>query len=211
MTARRAVAVALYRALTKDPFYRTIAGAQRHDPSIFETALVRYFEYALDEAEAIGRLVVDDEQLGAAAWFLPIAPGIAHEAKIQKERVLYEVLSEAGLVAYQQITEFMSQQRSRVCIPSNAWYLSIIGIAPQAQGRGLGRKLLKPMLAEADAATASCYLETFSMRNVTFYTRLGFGVVGRPHEPTTGAHYAIMLRRPHPDSSNIAPDLASTI
>ena len=211
MTARRAVAVALYRALTKDPFYRTIAGAQRHDPSIFETALVRYFEYALDEAEAIGRLVVDDEQLGAAAWFLPIAPGIAHEAKIQKERVLYEVLSEAGLVAYQQITDFMSQQRSRVCIPSNAWYLSIIGIAPQAQGRGLGRKLLEPMLAEADAATASCYLETFSMRNVTFYTRLGCGVVGRPHEPTTGAHYAIMLRRPHPDSSNIAPDLASTI
>ena len=211
MTARRAVAVALYRALTKDPFYRTIAGAQRHDPSIFETALVRYFEYALDEAEAIGRLVVDDEQLGAAAWFLPIAPGIAHEVKIQKERVLYEVLSEAGLVAYQQITEFMSQQRSRVCIPSNAWYLSIIGIAPQAQGRGLGRKLLEPMLAEADAAMASCYLETFSMRNVTFYTRLGFGVVGRPHEPTTGAHYAIMLRRPHPDSSNIAPDLASTI
>ena len=211
MTARRAVAVALYRALTKDPFYRTIAGAQRHDPLTFETALVRYFEYALDEAEAIGRLVVDDEQLGAAAWFLPIAPGIAHEAKIQKERVLYEVLSEAGLVAYQQITEFMSQQRSRVCIPSNAWYLSIIGIAPQAQGRGLGRKLLEPMLAEADAATASCYLETFSMRNVTFYTRLGFGVVGRPHEPTTGAHYAIMLRRPHPDSSNIAPDLASTI
>ena len=211
MTARRAVAVALYHALTKDPFYRTIAGAQRHDPSIFETALVRYFEYALDEAEAIGRLVVDDEQLGAAAWFLPIAPGIAHEAKIQKERVLYEVLSEAGLVAYQQITDFMSQQRSRVCIPSNAWYLSIIGIAPQAQGRGLGRKLLEPMLAEADAATASCYLETFSMRNVTFYTRLGFGVVGRPHEPTTGAHYAIMLRRPHPDSSNIAPDLASTI
>ena len=185
MTARRAVAVALYRALTKDPFYRTIAGAQRHDPSIFETALVGYFEYALDEAEAIGRLVVDDEQLGAAAWFLPIAPGIAHEAKIQKERVLYEVLSEAGLVAYQQITEFMSQ-RSRVCIPSNAWYLSIIGIAPQAQGRGLGRKLLEPMLAEADAATASCYLETFSMRNVTFYTRLGFGVVGRPHEPRPG-------------------------
>ena len=211
MTARRAVAVALYRALAKDPFYRTIAGAQRHDPSIFETALVRYFEYALDEAEAIGRLVVDDEQLGAAAWFLPIAPGIAHEAKIQKERELYEVLSEAGLVAYQQITEFMRQQRSRVCIPSNAWYRSIIGIAPQAQGRGLGRKLLEPMLAEADAATASCYLETFSMRNVTFYTRLGFGVVGRPHEPTTGAHYAIMLRRPHPDSSNIAPDLASTI
>ena len=211
MTARRAVAVALYHALTKDPFYRTIAGAQRHDPSIFETALVRYFEYALDEAEAIGRLVVDDEQLGAAAWFLPIAPRVAHEAKTKKERVLYEVLSEAGLVAYQQITEFMSQQRSRVCIASNAWYLSIIGIAPQAQGRGLGRKLLEPMLAEADAATASCYLETFSMRNVTFYTRLGFGVVGMPHEPTTGAHYAIMLRRPHPDSSNIAPDLASTI
>jgi len=49
------------------------------------------------------------------------------------------------------------------------------------------------------------------MRNVTFYTRLGFNVIGMPHEPTTGARYAIMVRRPSPDSSNIAPDQASTI
>ena len=108
------------------------------------------------------------------------------------------------------ITEFMSQ-RSRVCIPADAWYLSIVGITPKAQGKGLGRKLLEPTLTEADEAKAVCYLETFSMRNVTFYTRLGFDVIGMPHEPTTGAHYAIMVRRPSPDSSNIAPDLASTI
>lgn len=210
MTARRSVAVALYCALAKDPFYRTIAGAQHRDTPAFKTALVQYFEYALDEAEAIGKLVVDEGQLGAAAWFLPIAPGITQEAKIRKERALHEVLSEAGLVTYQRITEFMSQ-RSRVCIPADAWYLSIVGITPKAQGKGLGRKLLEPTLAEADEAKAVCYLETFSMRNVTFYTRLGFNVIGMPHEPTTGAHYAIMVRRPSPDSSNIAPDQASTI
>ena len=71
----------------------------------------------------------------------------------------------------------------------DAWYLSIIAIAPEAQGQGLGRLLLAPTLAEADAAGAVCYLETFSPRNLTFYERAGFGRRARIDEPTAPAAY----------------------
>ena len=208
-SAKRPIALALCRALAEDPFYRTIAGAWEQGTSAFETALVRYFEYALDDAEATGKLVVDDGQLGGAAWSLPTASGIDHKIQREKERFLRETLGDYGFSAYRRITKFM-RRRSRACVPADAWYLSIIGIAPQMQGLGLGQKLLKPTLAEADAVAVGCYLETFSTRNVPFYARLGFDVVGMPHEPTTDARYSIMLRRPRPVSSSTAPDQAST-
>lgn len=43
-----------------------------------------------------------------------------------------------------------------------------------AQGQGLGEKLLAGTLAEASQANATCYLETFTPRNLRFYERMGF-------------------------------------
>jgi len=72
--------------------------------------------------------------------------------------------------------------------------LSIIGIEPAAQGQGIGERLLKPTLAEADAAGAVCYLETFSPRAVRFYERLGFRSAASHLEPCIRAPYVIMRR-----------------
>ncbi len=56
------------------------------------------------------------------------------------------------------------------------WYLATLGVAPSAQGRGLGRALLERWLAQVDADGARAYLETDALRNVGFYERSGFGV-----------------------------------
>jgi ribosomal protein S18 acetylase RimI-like enzyme len=77
---------------------------------------------------------------------------------------------------------------------SRAWYLSIIAVDPALQDRGLGRKLLEPTLAETDRVSATCYLETFSPRNVFLYERIGFTTRARFFEPTTRADYAVMVR-----------------
>ncbi len=76
---------------------------------------------------------------------------------------------------------------------------------PAAQGQGLGRKLLEPTVAEADRVNATCYLETFSPRNLSFYERLGFSTKARFTEPTTGADYALMVRHPRPLTENSVP------
>ena len=78
----------------------------------------------------------------------------------------------------------------------DAWYLSIVAVDPAVQGRGLGRKLLEPTIAESDHVSATCYLETFSPRNLPFYERFGFATEGRFTEPTTGADYVVMVRYP---------------
>jgi ribosomal protein S18 acetylase RimI-like enzyme len=54
------------------------------------------------------------------------------------------------------------------------YYFSNIGVAPEAQGRGLGSKLMCPTLDRCDKEGLPAYLEASSERNAALYERLGF-------------------------------------
>lgn len=54
------------------------------------------------------------------------------------------------------------------------YYFPYIGVAPAAQGRGLGSQLMRPTLDRCDAEGLSAYLEASSERNAVLYERLGF-------------------------------------
>jgi ribosomal protein S18 acetylase RimI-like enzyme len=56
------------------------------------------------------------------------------------------------------------------------YYLAILGVDPPHQHRGLGSRLLQPMLDRCDAEGVPAYLETATDRNVSFYERHGFKV-----------------------------------
>jgi N-acetylglutamate synthase-like GNAT family acetyltransferase len=93
--------------------------------------------------------------------------------------------------------------RAAAAVAEPAWYLSIVGVTPWAQGQGIGKRLIEPTLADADDAGVDCYLETFDRRNPRFYQRLGFSAVGSYAEPVTGATYTIMVRRPKMGSAHL--------
>ncbi len=59
------------------------------------------------------------------------------------------------------------------------WYLSMLGVDPACQGRGLGSALLKAGLARCDAEGLPAYLESSNPKNVPLYERFGFEVLGR--------------------------------
>ena len=56
------------------------------------------------------------------------------------------------------------------------WYLSILGVDPRRQRRGVGSALLREWLCRVDAENAPSYLETDRPENVAFYRREGFEV-----------------------------------
>lgn len=75
------------------------------------------------------------------------------------------------------------------------WALEALGIRPEAQRRGLGTRLMNPVLQRADSEGVYCYLETSDPANITYYRRFGFEVV--TENPTLpGAPPNIAMKRP---------------
>jgi len=66
------------------------------------------------------------------------------------------------------------------------YYLQIIGVDPDRQGRGLGTALMQPVLERCDREGCGAYLENSKEANTPFYNRNGFVVTGRV-ELGTGA------------------------
>jgi GNAT superfamily N-acetyltransferase len=183
-------------ALEHDPFYRCITAELGHDDVRRHEALAAYFDYSIRQGTRIGRVThLEAAELGVAVWLLPQGDEVRERERSRKHVYLRGVLGDAGCESYARIVEYMSARAGSV-VPSDSWYLSIVAVAPQAQGRGLGAWLLAPTLAEADAAAAVCYLETFNPGSLRFYERLGFVPRAEFDEPTTRARYAVMVRVP---------------
>lgn len=70
-------------------------------------------------------------------------------------------------------------------VPAAHWYVMVVGVAREAQGQGLGRALLQPLMDRAAAAGQPCYLETAQPTNVAFYKHLGFQQLVETVEPVS--------------------------
>jgi GNAT superfamily N-acetyltransferase len=183
-------------ALESDPFYRCITVEFAADIARRRAALRVYLDYSIEEGMRIGRVVhLEKADSGVAIWLLPQVHEIQERERTHKHAFTRQLLGESGSANYCAMVEYMSR-RARTVVGSEAWYLSIVAVARHEQGRGLGARLLAPTLAEADAAGAVCYLETFGRRSRSFYERLEFLTRAEFAEPTTGAQYAIMTRLP---------------
>jgi GNAT superfamily N-acetyltransferase len=185
-------ALALAMALDADPFYDALAVDCGHDAAARRERLARYFARSMAEGREVGRVDLAGVR-GAAVWITSQDPSRLRTAREGKLADLARVLGPLGWANYLAMTDNM-EKRLPPGVPGAAWYLSIMAVAPACQGQGVGAGLLAPALADADAAGAACYLETFNPRSVPFYARLGFGAVGEAAEPLTGAGYLVMVR-----------------
>ena len=57
-------------------------------------------------------------------------------------------------------------------------YLWVLGVHPDAQGRGIGRVLMEDVIGRAEAQRIPVYLETATEENVDMYLGFGFQPLG---------------------------------
>lgn len=75
-------------------------------------------------------------------------------------------------------------------------YLQILGVSPQAQGRGVGSRLVAAGLDAADAAADEVYLETGKPANIAYYERHGFALTAAMAPLYPGGPAMARMRRP---------------
>lgn len=185
-----ALAATLTTALWQDPFYQAVT------PSVGRRAMLEtYFALALREARRAGDVQTLAEAAGAAIWTAPAGSPLADAAADEKHQALHGLLDPDGWSAYEAIGRFCRRQVAAV-VPPEAWYLSILGVAPERRGAGLGAGLLRPTLDRLDGERRPSYLETFNPRSLPFYARLGYVVAATAAEPITKSTYWILTRAP---------------
>ncbi|WP_121812688.1 GNAT family N-acetyltransferase [Mucilaginibacter kameinonensis] len=189
------LALALYEALIPDPFYVELLRGGYGDEDDKQEILMRYMDYSMTEGEKYGRLTIaGDIPYGAAIWSRPLDQATENKKNLLKKEFIKTCMGEPALKAYSTIVSFMTEQLDPTL--QNAWYLSIAGIKPDHQGKGLGTSLLATTLNETDKNSIPTCLETFTPRNIRFYERIGYQITKEVAEPLTGCPYWIMVREP---------------
>jgi ribosomal protein S18 acetylase RimI-like enzyme len=189
--SRRAAAL-LARAFHDDPLYRLTLP----DEGKRASALTWLFEKVMHYCILYGRTFTTPALEGIAGW---LPPG---HTKLTLGRIirsgLYATPLKMGLSAYRRFDIYMTyaDKLHTRHAPRSHWYLWVIGVEPARQGRGIGSRLLQPILARADADGVPCYLETEGERNVRFYEKHGFKVAHQGQVPKLGAQVWAMLREP---------------
>ena len=178
-----AAAAALSRAFDHDPlqmyvFPDPVERAAR-SPALF-TPLLRYGLLFGEVLTTAGGPVGAAVWLGPAAW--EVTPERAKAAGLDElPTVLGAAAAERFLSALAAIDPYHHRD-----VPPAHWYVMVVGVAPEEQGKGIGRALLQPIMKRADTAGQPCYLETAQPANVGLYERLGFRLVLDMVEPQSG-------------------------
>lgn len=160
------LSAALAAAFEDDPIFGWLIPNRDRRPS----RLVRFFKLELRHIVLpAGRVWTTDGTIGASlelppgAWKMPIS------AQLSQGPAFTQVFGARLPHALALITRM---ERRHLREPH--YYIPYIGIAPHAQGRGLGTALLQPTLERCDRERLPAYLEATSERNVALYLRLGF-------------------------------------
>jgi len=65
------------------------------------------------------------------------------------------------------------------------WYLDVIVVNPEHQGKGFASQLIKPILLEAEKNHQAVYLETQNKKNIQIYEKYGFILIKEIKLPRT--------------------------
>ena len=113
-----------------------------------------------------------------ALWLPPRRTKGAFTAMIRSEAILAPF--RLGLKAAWRVIlllRSLQELHSRL-VSGDHWYLLGLGVHPKHQGQGWGSELVRHGLTRAQSMNLPCYLETTNQRNIVFYQRNGFRLVG---------------------------------
>ncbi len=166
------LATSFQRAFHADPFYDWVlpAGPRR------AAAFVGFFRLILRQlSDDLQNTFTTADRSGAAVWLAPGKQRLSWWRQARLVPSFTRVVGLDGIPRGLRIIAYMDALHERA-LPEPHYTLSLIGVDPSAQGRGLGRRLLEPIVERCDHERLPMYVDTAQAHNVPFYERFGFVV-----------------------------------
>lgn len=159
-------------AFREDPFINWMLKSQDRRYQMYE-AMAKYIYAPRGFCQIYEE---NGEALAATMWMMPagsIKQSIVGSLSLAKTFILDDGL--AGLKRGMAAGKAMEEQHP---LEPHA-YLFTVGVKGIARGRGLGRKLIEPVLEACDRTLTMAYLENSNPANERVYNSLGFEHVAR--------------------------------
>ena len=124
---------------------------------------------------------------GAALWLTPnVYPDVD---------LLTALLQSSGSDESKKDGPEIFEKMSRYHPHEPHWYLPLLGVDPLHHGKGLGSALIQHVIGMCDRDNKSAYLESSNPKNIQFYERHGFELLGTIQVNTSPPIFP-MLRKP---------------
>lgn len=136
-------------------------------------------EFLLGSSSQILQIGTDDDKCSAVIGAVPPGhyplPFVKSMLLISKLVFTALFLGMSPSLIYRWLRIFAAFEKTH---PSEShWYVLVLGVHPNHQGKGLGGKLLSKVLQSADADGVPVYLESSNPKNLDFYRKHGFKVM----------------------------------
>lgn len=187
-----AVAV-LARAFWPDPLFRFFSRGPIHEHRNLPVFFAGMFDDAWRHGQVWEAVDRTGRPVGSASW---LGPGAMPRGPRREARIYSHVAGPLlnGRNRRRGVALLNEVDRRHPHEPH--WYLVLLGVDPAWQHRGVGGRLIGPVLGRCDAEGMPAYLETQKPENVAFYRRFGFDVRDEIHLPGTPAVW--LMWRPAP-------------
>lgn len=142
-------------------------------------------------------IYADSEEINGFAVWLPF--GFTGEKTIPfLTNGGLEILFHSGLsiIGKLQTYEKMAMDIKKEITNNFDWYLYNLSVRPEAQGKGIASKLMRPMLDFCDKEQMVAYLETNKENNVGMYEHFGFELKKKEIVPKSNVMHYAMIRKP---------------
>lgn len=163
----------LVEAFDKDPIFQYLGKKSQ----VNKNALKYFCEIILHNSQRYESAYSNTSDLtGVAAW---IPPGKTEMSDLQFFSMFLFLLRKCGWRRSLRNLSLLSalNKRHQQEMTEPHWTLSLLGVDPTCQGRGIGSLLIQPVLTKADRECVPCYLTTFTKAGVKFYQKHGFTVL----------------------------------
>ena len=153
-----------------------------------------YFRFEVDHLPAGHQAWIAEDGSGGAVWAEPGRWRVSLLHALRSAPAMARVFGRRLPLAAR------SQWRAERLHPEAEphWYLHYLGVIPERQGRGLGGRLMAPVLECCDRESLPAYLEASTLRNRALYERNGFALSGEFALAGGGPLVGRMWREPRP-------------